>query len=408
MKRLTLFISSLALFAVSCSTDEVDNVVVDDVNTEGVVGFFANTTRVGISTIDDIQKSTVGFPVYATTKSNSASWLTNIDGGNNYKYATSTWGWAGVDVKWPTDAGDYPMNFYAYFPDETTLGSGVASVTSTSTSDINLSYVVPVDMDDQIDYLAASATTAARPKGDKLALAFDHILSKVSIQVVPGNGIKVYMPQTGVANVNSTATYEVVGGTWGTATEPKSHDFLGVDEAMMTFEGTDPAELIASPIKTDDFLMLMPQANTATWTHSKGNQPTDAYISALYRMTDTSDKDIVGYGKAQDHPSFYKSATNEQYRDKALYVKIGYPIQKGSFTWEKGLSYVYNLHLGTNGATNGYLLDDYYYDEEGEKVDLKIDGKVPGDPVSDGCIDFTVTVGDWAGDTVYELDGVNL
>ncbi len=395
MKKLSLFISAFALFAVSCSTEDVQDVAA--ASTTNTIGFIANTTRGSIITLDDMTSTTDGFAVYATNGNEPTAWNSDIDGTNNYAY-DGGWSWSGTDAEWPDDSADYPMNFYAYYPDT----DGIVS--ATAPDNVTLSITAANELTSQIDYLAATAEADARPTGDKLALSFEHILSKVNFAIVPGYETMVYIPRVGTVATGSNGSYEVVSGTWSSADSPATDDFdlLSYDDEVMTFTGSDASETTAQTIKANEYLMMVPQTTTS-WTPTSGVDPSESYALVLYRITDTDGTDLIGYTTANDHPD-YDSDNDSAYDGKALFVMVGYPLGANSYTWDMGKAYLYKINLGTDGASNGYLLDDSYYDEDGNDTDLTIDDKEPGDPVSDGNIDFTVTVGDWGDETSTDLE----
>ena len=85
------------------------------------------------------------------------------------------------------------------------------------------------------------------------------------------------------------------------------------------------------------------------------------------------------------------------YGNRPFYVRVGFPLE---VNWVPGKGYTYNICLGTADSTNGYYVDDSYYDEDGFYTGVPIIGAdgnpvEKGDPVMDGTINFLVKVTEW-------------
>lgn len=372
------------LGAASCSQD-LEKADVASTSQSQAIGFMTNTSRADILTISNLQDDKAGFSVFGI-KASSDTWDSEMDGSNNYSYATGEWAWLSSTPEWPTDTDDYPINFYAYYMVD---DSGVTIVKDDEAT-LSITYAAPTT--GQTDILAASATADARPTGDRLPLTFNHILSKINFTVTPGDGYTVYSQAVGLNNILSERTYLLASG-WDDQTSDDSANYSYMNTQYDAI--ASPAALVASY----GDLMLLPQVSTS-WTPVEGSTTIEGgHIYILYRATDSTNSDVIGYTDASDHPN-YSEETDSKYDDTPLFVKVGYPLGTDTFEFESGMGYTYNIKLCTDGATNGYLLSDKYYDEEGKETDFDIIGKDVSDPVSDGYINFTVTVNAWSDSTV--------
>lgn len=413
MKNLAVCLATCGLIFASCSNNDVfeEN---NDIHSQDNINFSANTTRASINGLDQVK---AGFKVFATVKGGSA-WF--IDGGiygNN-----GSWDWQTTKHKWPIDKNNYPMNFYAFYP-QTADGF---TPTTTPVGTVTANITIQSDPATQTDYLAANyINVTTKPASGKLNLMFKHITSKVNFSVIAGTGAKVVVQQLHMQNVGNTGTYnyvsELTGNhawssslTDGTLDKYKYFPTVAVPGTTTTLPIFTPAtadETTKNPVYGESVpnrhLMLRPQTATATWAGTKTDpavsngeiKPTKAYIESVYRIEANGDVNAVGYQNAAKHPDF-STLTPEQQRDltgKPLFIKVGFPLG-ASLTWDQGKGYMYSLKLGTADATGGIIIDDNYYDEKGNRTDLTIKDKEPGDPVNDGNIHFNVDVTEWGND----------
>lgn len=392
MKKTMFGLAMCALFLASCSNDpsvgESTAVNPDQIN------FITSTTRAQITDLPALQSSTAGFVVYATSGSAPTGWFAGIDGTNNYRYNAGNWGWAGVAPQWPTTVAGYPMNFYAYFASSYT--GFTPSVTAPSV--LMGEYTIQAEAQ-QVDFLAAKTSTASKPASGQLTMTFNHILSKINFQLVPGYGADVYLQSLNVNNVGNKRTYDFIASTWNAqpAAFTSSYIYKATAKPATKITGVDATELAAlSVLPTNMDLMLMPQT-AASWVPVSGVSPANAYMGFIYRIETASNPNAIGYKLANSHPNYSSLTPAEQsaLNGKPLFVKAGYPFGTSPFTWDMGKGYTYNIQLGTAASMNGYLLDNRYYDENGNPVNLTINGKQPGDPVTPGTISFIVTVTNW-------------
>lgn len=412
----TKHLLTTAAFAIamasSCSKDEAQMVAGSQESNPDEINFNTTTTRASIALLSDLTSSTTGFTVYATyTGDTTDEWL--IEGDKSYVYSGSTWSWNDTDTnsattdspEWPTETSEYPVNFYAiYANDMTDITISKATTLTANTSSVVTADVTIQEPISQVDIIATSTETATKPSDGKLTLAFDHMLSKVNFGVIAGYKKSVYLNQLLMHNLDENGTLNLTDLNWDITPEVYTADYdvssyLSSDAYVGASESENSATAITSNTNKGS-LMLLPQQATAsdvdTW--SSDSDPTNTYICVHYRAEYDS-KDYIGYAKASSHPD-YISSDDDEYGQTTLFVKVGYPM---STNWSSGKGYTYNVKIGTEDASNGYLLDDYYYDQDGKKTKFPIDfDKEVGDPISDGTIDFDITVNDWddSGDAV--------
>ncbi len=405
MKKLFFCLATCGLIFANCSRDEITDVNSSDPD---VIKFTSTMTRATVVDLNGLKGATNGFVVYATNGASPSGWYTGVDGTNNYKFTSGAWGWANSATapRWPIVTTGYPMSFYAYFASKDTGLDKQAFAYDA----LSFGYEIqPVA--DQIDLLAAKNVNVATKPGDGyLPLTFNHILTKVNFGIVPGYKATVHVQQLGVESIKESGTYGFTSDSWTATSGSASYDYFnktGADIKAIT--GADATESASEDLytdQTDKHLMLMTQSSTtATWIYDQGADlpPSDAYISAIYRIETPNDDNAIGYADAQKHPGIKASngwagVTAPVTYNGGLFVKVGFPFgaTPTSLTWEKGKGYKYNIYLGTANSSNGYLADEYYYDENGEQTDLLITpAKEQGEPMTDGIINFKVSVSNW-------------
>lgn len=397
MKKTMLGFAMCALFLASCSEDQ--SVGVSPPSNPDAINFISSTTRAAVADLPALKASTAGFVVYASSPASSSAWFTGIDGTNNYKFSTPNWVWAGATPQWPLVAGNYPMNFYAYFaPSYTGFIPAITPATA-----LKGEYTIQPEST-QVDFLSAKEIAVSKPASGQLMLTFGHMLSKVNFMIVPGNGVDVHLQSLNINNVGNKRIYDFMTGSWGAQPTALTSGYIYkmLAKPATKITGTDVNELAAKNISpTTADLMLMPQTSAA-WTPVSGTAPANAYMGFIYRLETANNVNAVGYKDASAHPNFSGLTPTEQtaLSGKPLFVKAGYAFGPSPFTWAPGKAYTYNIQLGTAASMNGYLLDDKYYDENGNPVNLDVIGKDPGDPVSSGSISFLVNVTNWVDQAV--------
>ncbi len=427
MKKILMTLVVAGLMLSGCTKNETD---VFDIPNPDVIGFSPSTTRAPINDLSKLIADGGGFIVYGVTADDNTTWYENVEG-KNYAYASGTWGWVGDDAVWPTSDGSYPMTFYAIYP--------AVAPPSPTVSQLSSNVTIAATAATQVDMLSAKNSAASKPASGQISLTFQHILSKVNFGVIAGHEMMPAVRSVAIRNVHSKNTFDYLAQTWGgTTIDAAGYDYYPdavVVPPFTTTGGTDedtPVEIYTGTHSNN--LMLMPQSTgtggtgaPAAWDKTAATIGSGSYIEVVYRITDTATDaekaDYVGYAEGAqyltDYPAFggtgggntgwedYTGLGTEggtQYNG-ALYVKVGFPV---TLNWEKGKGYTYNICLGTANSTNGYYLDTVYYDENGDKTNVPIIGPdnepvEPGDPVTDGIINFLVDVTGWGTDTETPL-----
>ena len=422
MKKIFVTLAVAGLMLTGCTKNET---VDYGVSNPDVIAFSSFTSRAPINKLETLMNDEGGFKVYGVTNGGQ-EWHTNVDGTNNYAYAESNWGWKNTPAEWSMNDNDYPMTFYAMYP---AVVPGNVDAPSTLTTSVTILATAST----QVDMLAAKASAPSKPASGKLSMTFDHILSKVNLGVIPGHSMKPEILLVKINNVNNNNTYNYVSHAWGSASTGAA-DYVyfqiasaaGETPATLPFTvtgGTD--EDVAFPIYTGTaadaaHLMLMPQAQgtgaPAAWDFTVGTGgtlETNAFIEVIYRITDVTTPatptDYIGFTNASsyiydgypnnitwdDYTNGLGDGTNNTYNG-AFYIRVGFPV---TVNWLEGKGYIYNICLGTADSTNGYYIDNTYYDEEGNDTGVPIlshgDPVVNGDPVTSGVINFLLEVNNW-------------
>ncbi|MFR9503662.1 MAG: fimbrillin family protein [Rikenellaceae bacterium] len=388
MKKSSLFIiAACALSVASCTKEETQQV--DSSTAQNQIGFLSNTTRADILTLSDLQDDDNGFVVYGI-KNGVGTWDEEMDGSNYYSYVNDYWGWTESSPMWPTDSDDYPIDFYAFYftldEDQVAADKGI-KITNDNQSALAITYAAPTA--GQTDILAASATAEARPSGDRLPLTFNHILSKVNFDITTGEEVTVYTQAVGLNSICNERSYMLSSSSWANQSASAIDDY-----PYLTTQNpaVDSSEDKISKVATN--LMLLPQTTTS-WDPSAGESTVSgSHIYLIYRAEEGENLNAIGYSDASLHPD-YNEETDYAYYKEPLFVMVGYPLGETDFVLKQGQSYNYNISLGTDGATNGYLIDEYYYDKKGNRTKFLVENKDVNDPISDGYINFTVAVNSW-------------
>ncbi len=430
MKKKHLLLAAVAIIgAVSCTKDEAEMQSASYTTDADAIGFFTYTTRVDVSDIADLESSKDGFAVYATQTNSDGNDEWMLTGAYSYLYDGEEWGWsssAANTPQWPTDATNYPMRFYAIFSTDlsnTSLTSPTAEEESDTVNPITASVEI-LTPSLQTDLLATYTIADTKPSDGKLTLCFDHILSKIDLGAIVGYNKRVYFQGLAVNNLFDEGDYNIMGTSWEvTSTDQTAQysisNFTNVNGVSGTSTAEDSAISITLNAATDEedvtennSLMLLPQMSVTAWdvdewaadvTYDEegyvDNMPeiTGSYIEALYRVEhdttgDGDYEDYIGYSDASDYDT---DQDTSGHAGDPLFIKVGYPLSIDE--WSAGKNYTYNLKIATSDATNGYLLDNVYYDENGDPTDILIDydDKQVGDPISDGYISFDVMTCPW-------------
>ena len=385
-----------ALIATSCSKDEVSSIYNHDDN---VIGFEVSTgkTRAGVATVSAITGSTRGIGIFAFNGDKSF-----IIDHEAYVYDAGRWKWSneGQDFTyWPEEDDDYPINFYAYFPN--TLDRKIDDK-------LESEYVIESTPKEQKDYLAArSINVAQKPTLGYVPLPFKHILSKIDFKIVTGAEVTVFVQSIAVRNVGEEGTFNYSVMNWNA--KPAGYEYLSgynfmtAADPMNVFEAQISSEWIEG---SSGSLMLMPQdLSKRGWDkdHKDAieNLKDESYIEVVYRvhLNDVKKTDIVGFTDATNYPK-YDDLPYDRKVTGALFVKVGYPLPTH---WEMGKSYAYTVYIADGESSGGNLIEGNFIDENGNTTTLPVVDPQTGVPIvppgpifpDSEVIGFTITVGAW-------------
>jgi hypothetical protein len=428
MKRTIFSLAAVALLAVGCAentTTEVNPVIKDDLNAIGFemgTGKVTDTRAAGDNTLATLQANTTGIMVTAIKNSGTSYFLNKY-----YKYTGGAWGWvetAAADWKlWPAAGStEYPLDFYANFP------AVAMSHVEDATDELRGFFPIYDAVGSQIDYMAAKKEdVGVRPPSGKVTLNFKHITSKIDFAVAAGAGTTVEVQSIKVMNVNNNvgnnAYFDHFTFKWvSSSVVATDYSYMVAPaKAANIFDSTTAANVTGD----NGSMMLMPQDISNydwVWQNIPGDDPEtgESYIEVVYRVTETTGgADVVGYGDASNHPDWDTSVTVHTPHDPAkhpadntkLFIKVGYPL---STLWEVNTAYKYTLKLGDPSSTGGYLIDEYFIDEDGDTTDLKVVMPgTPGDPYPDvpdpiysdsDEIGFDVDTSGWDNETAQDLE----
>ena len=380
------------------------------------------STRASIATLSTMETDANGFTVFATLGSSPTGWYTDvfgssIDGSNKHKYVSGGWTFV-PDIYWPVS--DYPITFYALFPAAPT-GLGAWDY-GFSPLKLRAPYTVPATASAQQDVLAAKLSTASRPATGEESITFNHILTYVDFDVIAGIGTTPQVQSLQLVNIRNNRTYDFIANDWESSTSGNaSYTYFGTvvpggvggSSSLPLWSAATADESTCNPFYSNTttptaanaHLMLMPQT-APFWSPVHGSAPTSSsggYVTIIYRMgtgsgtTGTGTSREVGYVSANQHPDFVPGSYAGP-----LFVKAGFPLpgSSGDFTWQRGVGYAYHVGLGTPNSCNGYILDEYYYNDLGNRTNLKLievikEGKRVGDKLQDGEIHLTLGVQKW-------------
>jgi hypothetical protein len=399
MKKSIFGLAAIALLAVGCA--ENATVAENPIANPDAIGFELGTgkvTRATSSTVATIQGDAAGFGIYGVKGTSNTPFIENAAYG--WEGGTA-WGWLSTDIEWPVST-EFPIDFYAYYPKAgTALGAALTA-----------SYTVLDNVANQIDHLAAQKVDInAKPANSKVTLDFKHILSKIDFAMTVGAGVTVPLQYVAVRNVANQATYNYGTMAWGSLSSTNSSDYVYLDADPATTTTNTKATTAEAVAVTGDnnSMILMPQnLSSKAWDGLVDAPGTaESYIEANYRVFETDGgEDIVGYTDASNHPGFLTLLDETEQaalNGKPLFVKVGYPL---GTEWLQSTAYTYVLRLGDPAAGGGQLIDENFYDENGDRTDLPVVyPTTPGDPdqpdipdpiyPTNNVIGFDVVVTDW-------------
>ncbi len=378
MKKIIICAAVAALALSSCSKIDVVDSANNVPNNPNLIGFTSNTTR---ATANDVTNVEFGFQIFGHDNT-SNEWYndgeatlingtfdyfkptapsTSVSDNNGWQWRNST---AASDSKdqansveaptWPTALGDYPMTFYAAYPiPEDADGGNNEALSATApvapgSPTITGDKIIPINRFSQQDHLSAKASASVKPANGKIALTFNHILSKENVSVTAGENLYVEVQGIHFHNINSTNTYNYVNQTWPSdATAKAEYEYRRTVFGGSTTAGGTTANYLATPFFVEansateasgakdaihnngdgtisnGNLMLLPQTFSQVTINTKGADANDenimagAYIEVFYRVETIGDVDVVGRKDIQNPTGsdiyYYSSNLTERY-----------------------------------------------------------------------------------------------
>jgi len=388
--KFLLSLSVTALMTASCSKNEVSDINNFDAD---AIGFELSTgkTRAVVSNLGAIQSDAAGFGVYATNGTSAAMFIEN----KAYKYDAGEWKWEGQKntwPKWPADETGFPIHFYAYYP---------LSSASSLNSALTHEYTIAATPAAQTDFLAANRKDViARPGSSNVNLNFTHILSKIDFAVVKATNVAVELQSIAVNSVGNKRTFNFADLDWlaqPVAWGDKYNFMKAPAVAANKFEGDDTGGVVQG---SDGSLMLMPQdLDGRAWEDWKiASLDAKSHIAVVYRVNERENgADILGYADATKHPDYEEKGNGIT---GGLFLKVAYSLDTN---WGKSKAYTYSVYLGAPGASGGILIDDMFYDKDGNRTELPVidpNTEEPLDPEkpivdTEKPIGFVVDVEEW-------------
>ncbi len=386
-KNYTLFaISALAAaMFVGCADDEMGGVSAGRFD-ENTIDFLTTTSRADITDLKS------GFNVYATSGENPASFYITDDQ-YTYDATMEAWKWAdNQSYAWPETTDGYPMKFYGYYPID-----GTFSLTETGL-DLSSNIVIPSTA--QSDMMSAVGKTLVQPLGGKMTLTFNHILSRLALEIAATAGSCVHVQSIRFVGLADENSYNFTSQEWA---DPVTDTSVDAEYTFLSTQNTADKIVNSESDITDDEmtaldpdydnLLVLPQI-LSPW--NKESPVEGAYVEIIFRTTNTSDdSDHLGFTLASDYPD-YATIDPDVSADSPLFIKAGVPLTTpSSDELAAGVAYNYKVNLGSIGTNNGYYLEEYYIDDEGDTTKLPIDMADIGEPVTSGYICFDVIVSTW-------------
>ena len=219
---------------------------------------------------------------------------------------------------WPGDESS--LAFYAYAPSAYDLG---IDVSITNEGQKLLGFAPAAYVDDQLDFVTATATGSIEDEGDGVALTFKHQLAQIEVKARNANPAYVYTVKgVKIANVASEANFDFAKPANPWTLTPGAKDSYSItydDERVLNSYGKNLMS------EDGNNLMLLPQQLTA-WNPADENSQ-GAYIAVLANITTAEGAKVF-------------PTTDETYAWLAIPVDT---------EWEAGFKYVYTLDF-TKGA----------------------------------------------------------
>ncbi len=413
MKKITIFAALAAVGLSSCSINQVQDVAsssdnVDNIGISTGVGTTRGTDMVGSS----LQNNDINLS-YADSD--------GVYGSLNFTYNNEKGEWNDntAGTTWADLA--LPVVFYSFCDEngDVEIGPGFNSAASTATE-----YAVSnINPEKHSDLLYMGDIVSAVPAAGKVYSTFKHALSKVDlvskvgINHVVANYIAFSnLQSTGVPAISATVMSSDLKWTAGSQTTSYENinKKIALSETARAIALTESAiisnvanttasrtanmKLIPQTIEGDYAdLQAAIKSHQADESYATADYSEFKYIEVMYRMKGPQNEGVIGYENAAYHPNFKKTAqeVQDKYNGKPLYVRGAF-VMSNDLALKVSSYYKLNLNFNTFG---GLLMDDYYYDQNGDRTEFKVLADIEtGDPIipgDDTVIGITVVVDEW-------------
>ncbi len=386
--------------SVKSSSDSGDEVVANIVSAGSI-------SRGAVVTTSTLEDSDGGVDIYIQDADKIETYY-------NFKATDSDWSQSASSLLWSD------ITFPAYF---FSMHDGAAQSLTFGDGEVTLSYTVSGESTSHKDLVYHASTLSAIPSSAAINAYHQHALSRLSIYAGTG-GNKVYIAKATVMNLygEGVATIDPDGIDWTNSGKADyDYEYYPIDNETVPVElqSTTVDEVTTNYLVNsadDASLMIIPQTAVASVV-SQGVAGgsltlTGTYIEVIYYLTDSDDNALVGYSAVSEMTNATDYIDGDQ--TTTLYVKAAFPLGK-EFVDNK--HYYVTLGLGMDGSTGGYLVDDFYVDEDGDPVKLTtkddaddgvdddddskqvdVPGLLPGDEIlggSDDYVDILVDVSTW-------------
>ena len=227
MKKI-LFLMTVVAAIFRCTNNDVDEL--SPILQDQIIGF---STLRDKATTRDANDTKSNFQVYANLVGNEYWYIKDIFASEP---TTDEVGESTTDkiYYWP---GNEKLNFYAFAPDTTALGTSVVTATAGATPSVSIQYVVPTTGDQ--DFTIPTPVTQSGNTDRNVALNFKHMLSKIVFKVqlstaMIKDGYSMNTDYTTTLNVASTgATINAASATptWSAA-NATTGSYMGANTYM--------------------------------------------------------------------------------------------------------------------------------------------------------------------------------
>lgn len=247
--RKNLFIAAMSILAIAgCSKNEV----VENQNPNNIINFkpyVANSTKAVDATTAKLQES--GFNVYAWYNTGVATSAITSDFRPNFmdnitvEYNGGTWSYS-PEKYWPATG---TLDFIA-------VGNN-AQYTFTKDASPAIEFTAATDPTQQTDLVVSTEHVAKESTDAAINFTLKHILSKIDVKVTNTSDLTLDVSSIKFTSILPTATYDLVAGTWGTATGNTTDNAITIKSGL-TFTKNTPVPMHES----NGGLIIIPQNAT--------------------------------------------------------------------------------------------------------------------------------------------------